>query len=260
LLLSALATAQTAPDGTVDGTANLRAAPDPRAEIVGQLDAGAAVSLLGRDATGRWLSVEAANAVSGWLPLFAVLTEADILALPVVVSAEATPEAGDVHIEAYGRVNVRAAPTVTAEVVGQLDGGEVLPALARDSDANNWLLIALPDAPDVQGWVAYFTVGVEGDPNQLPVLTVDAADALVLPEALVSARFNARLHTEPALASPTLVVVPFGEQVEPLARTADGAWLYVRFGETVGWGAARLFDLSSRQAGALPVYAPAAGG
>lgn len=256
LLLAALpALAQATPTGTVDGTANLRAAPATRAEIIGQLPAGAVVILTGRDTTARWLAVESEQALAGWLPVFAVLTEADVLSLPVVLVAEATPE-GDVMVEAYGRVNVRAAPSVTADVVGQLYGGEQLPALGRDSESNDWLLIALPDEPEAQGWVAWFTVGVQGDPNELPVLTVDEADAVVRPETLVSARFNARLHYEPALESPVLAVVAFGERVEPIARTTDGAWLYVRYGEQVGWGAARLFAISRNRADSLPIFVP----
>lgn len=256
LLLAALpALAQAAPTGTVDGTANLRAAPATRAEIIGQLPSGAVVILTGRDSTARWLAVESEEALAGWLPVFAVLTEADVLSLPVVLLAEATPE-GDVMVEAYGRVNVRAAPSVTADVVGQLYGGEQLPALGRDGEANDWLLIALPDDPEAQGWVAWFTVGVQGDPNALPVLTVDEADAVVRPETLISARFNARLHREPALESPVLTVVAFGEQVEPIARTTDGAWLYVRYGEQAGWGAARLFDIPRSRTGLLPIFMP----
>ena len=254
-LLPALA--QSAPAGTVDGTTNLRAAPDTRAEISGRLPAGEPVILTGRDVAGRWVQVENSAGITGWLPVFALITEADILALPLVLEAEATPDE-TVQVEAFGRVNVRSAPTVTADVVGQLDGGELMQALARDSATNDWLLIALPDAPDVEGWVAYFTVGVEGDPNALPIVAVDAADAVVLPEALASARFNARLHTAPTLESPVIVVVPFEGQIEPIARTENGDWLYVRYGDSVGWGAARLFNLTRRRAEALPVYVPTA--
>ena len=240
--------------GTVDGTVNIRAAADPRSEIIGQLPDGEAVSLIGRDASGRWLAMTYGQG-EGWLPAFSVITGSDWSVLPVRSASDSAPDS-EVVIEAFGRVNVRAAPTVTSEVVGQLSGGEVVPVLGRDGPTNDWLLIQLPETADTQGWVAYFTVGVQGDPNGLPMLAVDAADAVVLPEALVNARFNARLHIDPALASPVLAVVPFGGQVEPIARTADSAWLYVRFGEVVGWGAARLFDLPRSRADALPEFVP----
>ncbi|HYO87999.1 MAG TPA: SH3 domain-containing protein [Candidatus Limnocylindrales bacterium] len=247
--------AQAIVTGQIDQTANLRAEPEPRAEIVAQLPAGAYVTLIGRDVSGRWLQVVGDEGQTGWLPVFSVVTDAPLSDLPVVVDAIPAPD-GEVLIEAYGRVNVRAAPTVTADILGQLNGGELVTALGRDSSANNWLLIALPDAPDEEGWVAWFAVGVRGNPESLPVLTVDAAADVVLPEALVSARFNARLHPYPSISSPILAIVPFGGQVEPIARTADGAWLYVRFGEIVGWGAARLFDLPYSRANALPVFVP----
>lgn len=255
LLAAAPALAQAELAGVVDQTANLRAAPDPRALIVGQLPAGALVTLTGRDAPGRWLHAVSADQLAGWLPVFVVITEADILRLPVLPADSISPGA-EVMIEAFGRVNVRSAPAVTAEILGQLDGGERLPVLGRDSEANDWLLIALPEAPQVEGWVAYFTVGVQGDPDTLPLLAVDAGHDVQLPEALVNTRFNTRLHAEPALTSPTLIVVDFGQPVEPLARTADGAWLYVRYVDVVGWGAARLFDLTRAQANSLPVFMP----
>ena len=113
-LLPALA--QSAPAGTVDGTTNLRAAPDTRAEISGRLPAGEPVILTGRDVAGRWVQVENSAGITGWLPVFALITEADILALPLVLEAEATPDE-TVQVEAFGRVNVRSAPTVTADVI-----------------------------------------------------------------------------------------------------------------------------------------------
>jgi uncharacterized protein YgiM (DUF1202 family) len=255
IALAAPVAAQSIMSGVIDQTANLRAEPEPRAEIVAQLPAGSAVTLIARDASGRWLQVVAENGQTGWLPVFAVVTEADWSELPVPIDALPTP-GGEVLIEAYGRVNVRAAPTIAAEIVAQLQGGELVVALGRDGPGNNWLLIALPDEPEEQGWVAWFAVGVRGNPESLPVLAVDAAAEVVPPELLVSARFNTRLHPLPAINSPVLAIVPFGAQVEPIARTDDGAWLYVRYGELVGWGAARLFDLSASRANALPVFVP----
>ena len=257
LVVAAPLAAQAVLTGQVDQTANLRAEPEPRAEIVEQLPAGSPVTIIARDLSGRWLQVVSTEGQTGWLPVFSVVTDADLSDLPTVIESIPTP-GGEVLIEAYGRVNVRAAPTVTADILGQLEGGETVEALGRDSSANNWLLIALPDSPDEEGWVAWFAVGVRGNPESLPVLTVDAGAEVVPPEVLVNARFNARLHPYPSISSPTLAVVPFGGQVEPIARTADGAWLYVRYGEIVGWGAARLFDIEHSRANALPVFVPQA--
>lgn len=247
--------AQAVLSGVVDQTVNLRAEPEPRAGIVAQLPAGSTVTLIARDISRRWLQVVDDEGQTGWLPVFTVVTEANLSTLPIQANAIPTP-GGEVLIEAYGRVNVRAAPTVTADILGQLEGGELVVALGRDSTANNWLLIALPNAPEDEGWVAWFAVGVRGNPESLPVLAVDAGDAVVPPEVLITARFNVRLHPYPAISSPILAVVPFGGQVEPIARTADGAWLYVRYDDLTGWGAARLFDMPFRNANTLPVFVP----
>jgi hypothetical protein len=69
-------------------------------------------------------------------------------------------------------------------------------------------------------------------------------------------RFNARLHTKPERSSPTLVVVPFNSNVTLLARSEESTWLYVLYGETAGWGAARLFDVRDEQLDMIPLYTP----
>ncbi|MBK8023382.1 MAG: SH3 domain-containing protein [Chloroflexi bacterium] len=242
--------------GTVYQTTNLRTGPGTRFEIVGQLAEEDEVSVLGRDAQGGWLYVRTAQALNGWLPAFALelSTAVDIMDLALVdPDTVSTPTPGSsVFIETYGRVNVRSGPGVAYGVVARLDVGDRAEATARSSAGNDWLLIVLDE--ETSGWIAFFTVNVFGDATELPILIPDAAsETLVTPQSLARALFNVRLHEEPSLDSPLVVIIPFGRRVTPLARTEDGAWLLIGFDETEGWGAAELFLLDSEILDALPI-------
>ena len=247
------------PDEIVSGmayqTVNIRSGPDTRFDIVGQLTRGAEVLVTGRDPDGLWVRIATEQGQTGWLPAFTLMIDGALDALPVVdTDAYGAVEAdGDaVYVIAYGLVNVRAAPTIGASIVTQLDVDDRAPVSARSSTSNDWLLIDLDEG---QGWVAYFTVIVEGNPNTLPVLVPDASGAGLLPPAdLVRTRFNTRLRDAPRLDAPLTTIVQFNSEVTPIARSADQQWLYVSYGDGVGWGLARLFDISDAQLAQLPIY------
>jgi uncharacterized protein YgiM (DUF1202 family) len=242
--------------GSVYQTANLRSGPDSRYAIVGQLAADDPVWVLGRDEGSRWLLVADEDAQEGWLPSYIVVVSGDLASVPVVNISIAEAEA-DVVVSAYGLVNVRAEPRIDSPIVGQLDRGQTASATARSNENNDWLLIDLATAGAQTGWVAFFTVTVTGNPNNLPVLVPDASGSeLIRPSALVQAQFNARLHVEPSLSSDTIAIVPFGSEVTPVARSRDGAWLYVVHEDGTGWGATRLFAIESEAVNALPLYVP----
>lgn len=257
-LLTTLATAgivaQDEVFGTVYQTTNVRSGPDTRFEIVGQLTADDRVQIDGRDAAGRWLHVLLADGSVGWLPVFALVIEGDVADIPVLedeVEGTAEPSVA-VSVISYGRVNVRGGPGTEYEIVAQLDVDERAEALARSSADNDWLLIRLEEA---EGWVAYFTVNVQGDPANLPVLVPDSSgESLIPPSRLIRARFNVRLHDTPELASPVSAIVPFDNEVTALGRSVNGDWLFVGFGEENGWGVAQLFAVSRDEIEALPVY------
>src|SRR5690606_31622145 len=197
---------------TVYQTANVRSGPDTRFEIVGQLAQGDSVLVTGRDDEGRWLQVTLDSGESGWLPLFVLTLEGELEDIPVVDNGLATsaPEE-EVTVAAYGRVNVRSEPSIGGNIVGQLDVGDTAQASARSSDDNDWLLI---ENDTVEGWVAFFTVRVQGNLEALPILVPDSSgEELIPPEVLIRTRFNARLHPVPELDSETVVIVPFNREV-----------------------------------------------
>lgn len=253
---------------TTYSTTNLRAAPDARATILQRLNSGVSVAPVGRDDSGQWLYVEVNQALSprdapqqGWLPIFALNLTFDVLLLPI--ASEITPPAvlpgGETEetdlaprAAAYGRVNVRAAPSIDAEVITVFDTGVSVPVAARSSANNDWLLV---ETDEGSGWVAYFTVRVEGNLNNLPILVPDDGSGALIPPALVvRTQFNARLHQAASLDSSIVAVVPFDVEVTPIARSADQRWLYIRYQNVLGWGAAGLFAIDAEALDSLPLY------
>ncbi len=243
--------------GTVYQTTNVRSGPDPRFEIVGQLSENDRVLVDGREsAAGRWLHVVLTEGDSGWVPSFALILDADLTALPIITpvteSQNPTTAGEPVTVRAYGLVNVRGGPGIDFEIVGQLDLNDEADAIARSNNNSDWLHII---AEDLDGWVAYFTVYVEGDPDTLPVLVPDSSgEGLIPPAALVRTRFNTRLHAEPNLSSPVITTVPFDQQVTPIARTERGDWIYVGFEGEEGWGVRQLFFIDTDAVRALPLF------
>jgi uncharacterized protein YgiM (DUF1202 family) len=264
LLLSILGMGAAAAQGeisaTVYQTTNLRGGPGTQYEIVGQLDADERVIVVGRSEDGRWLRAETSSGVGGWLPTFALVVEGDVTTLPILgadnrpLGSRPTAVPGRVIVIATGRVNVREQPVIASNVIAQLRMEEQAVAIARSSENNDWLLIQIEEG---EGWVAYFTVRVEGDASTLPVLVPGGADTLVSPTTRLQTLFNARLRTEPSLGAPEITVVPFAQEVTALARTADGTWLLVRYNEQTGWGAADLFEIPDETLQQIPLFAEA---
>jgi uncharacterized protein YraI len=251
------AAAQEGVSATVYQTANVRSGPDTRFEIVGQLAQGDRVLVTGRDEEGRWLQVTMASDEVGWLPLFVLTLEGDLEDIPLLDDEQGTPEAeAEVTVSAYGRVNVRSEPAISGDIVGQLDVGDTASATARNNRDTDWLLI---ENDALEGWVAFFAVRVQGNLDSLPILVPDSSgEELIPPTVLIRTRFNARLHPEPDLDSPTTVIVPFNSEVTPIARSEDGQWLLVGYQGQTGWGSIELFAIPNDQLEELPVFPPEA--
>jgi uncharacterized protein YgiM (DUF1202 family) len=194
---------------TLYQTVNVRSGPDTRFEIVGQVTEGDTVQVVGREGeASRWLQVVLPDGTLGWIPSFYLVFESDPGSLPVIDSSlENAGDSAGVTIQAYGQVNVRSGPGIAYDITGQLDVNDSATALARSSEQNDWLYI---ENTALSGWVAYFTVQVEGDPAVLPVRVPDAGSPdLVSPAVLIETRFNTRLRSEPSLDSASVGLIAF---------------------------------------------------
>lgn len=240
----------------VVSTTNIRSGADTRFPIIGRAAAGDSVMLNGRDASGRWLVIDR-SPVDGWIPFFSVQATGDPLTLPVIDASTADEQESGPTAYTYGLINVRAEPTISADVVGQLEMGMTVRINGRNAESNDWLLIASGEDEDdaLTGWVAYFTVRVSGSLDVVPILGADLDGQIIVPaDQIAQALFNIRLRAEPSIDAETLLVVPFGAEVAPIARSADDAWIYFGYEGAFGWGALNLFRIDADALTALPVY------
>ena len=236
-------------------TVNVRNGPGTQYEIIGQLRDGDIVPVLGRaTAASRWLHVSLADdSGEGWVAVFTVTLNADPETLPIVdMAAESTPAptADGVHITAFGRVNMRNGPGITFDIINELEAEDTAQVTARSNYNNDWLYI---ESSAGAGWIAYFTVTVSGNPDDLPVLVPDEASGeLVPPSALISANYRVQIHTRPAFSSPVIGLVPFTAEVVPQAISTNGRWLHITTPEAEGWVLAALFDITDEQEALIP--------
>src|SRR5690606_78806 len=74
----------------------------------------------------------------------------------------------EIIAQAYRTVNVRNGPGTEYAIIGQLNSGTQVQITGRSDTESNWLRIEFESR---EGWVAYFTVSVLGNAEQLPVVT-----------------------------------------------------------------------------------------
>ena len=178
--------------GIATGGATLLEQPNGRALV--NLPAGAAVTVTGKSADGRYLAAYTNEGVAGWVPTGQLLLFGgdDLIvvestagpgpiatliaqAMQPVVIATNTPEpalaATDGTLESMlvgtvisdGRLNVRNAPDANAAVVAKLNNGERVQIIDQPAD-NEWLQVRLTTG--VEGWVfaAYIQVNSAPEP------------------------------------------------------------------------------------------------
>lgn len=155
-----------------------------------------------------------------------------------------------VTITAEG-VNIRAEPSVDAEVVVQVDTGTELTVLGGPEEAEDytWYNVALVDDPSVSGWVADdFLEGLEATPTPTPTqAATPAADgsAAATPIA-ASASFqvgdivettepDVRLRAEPTVDSEAVDAFAIGTRFEVTGESIPGddyVWVPVSLAES----------------------------
>ncbi len=142
------------------------------------------------------------------------------------------------------RINVRKAPSVSAEVLGVLDAGAPVEILTQDA-SHSWFLIVYPGG-DRRGWVsAAYIEGVDLD--VIPVLNE--------PLALVLQPLNVR--NGPGTNFESLGMLKAGDLVKALGKDEFGAWIQIEYPATSqgkGWVNAAFIRLEGVDQ--LPVLSP----
>jgi N-acetylmuramoyl-L-alanine amidase len=251
---------------------NVRSGPGVTFPVIGQLQPGDVVTVTGRsNAESDWLQIDF-EGQPGWVAFFVISVNlSDVNTLPVIEevatenTAQSAPEAvtslvteSSVTATAFRRVNVRAAPSTTAEIITTLERGDVVPIIGRNNEDNDWLQVEIGT---LTGWVAYFVVSVNGDLSMLPVITAEmpsAAQATATQVTItVVTRVNANLRTEPTLSATVGATVPFGTELVANGRNEAGTWLRVTYNDAQLWILVSLLNINGdATVRALPVVQP----
>jgi uncharacterized protein YraI len=145
------------------------------------------------------------------------------------------------------KVNVRSGPGTSFTSLGQLDVGEKVQVIARDSPGA-WYLILFSVAPQGRGWVAsqYVTVGAGTG------IPLDATPTQVGPTGHLLQRLNVR--TGPGTTYTSLGVLESGSVVSLTGRNVNSSWFQIEFpfgSDRRGWVTTQYVEQDS--SAALPI-------
>ncbi len=204
--------------------------PDSTAALLGLALLGSELPISGKSADGVWWQVET-NVGLGWVMQEDVALRGDASVVPVV-SAQPLPgitaPTGGQTAGAYGRpvalhygegdMQIKRSPDPDAEGVGVLRSGDRVEVLDY-SDDGEWILILYMG--DRLGWIRADSVAISDPTDWRTQVWFDGPGVLDLKE-------------QPTLASRTLAMVPENQRLV-VVNDADGGWLQVAYGNSVGW-------------------------
>lgn len=146
--------------------------------------------------------------------------------------------------QAFRTVNVRSGPGTQYDIIGRLSGGVEVTVSGRSDLDSNWLYI---DFNGNDGWVAFFTVSLNGDPAILPIVesqTVLPATPLdssqpssleASTEVYATAFRRVNVRSGPDTSYDRLGSLNPGDRADIAGRTADGQWLLIDYSGEPGW-------------------------
>lgn len=183
-------TTAAAPLGTVNGDiVNVRAAPSTTAEIIGTVTLSQTVQISGKTAAADWWQI--AEPLSGWVSAQFVDTAGSPAEIPTAAEPTAAPAAQTLvatetitgaiaGIVTGDLLNVRAAPSTTAEIIGSAILSQTVQIVGK-TDANDWLEVCCLKNGDT-GWLYAEYV----QPENLSAISVTAKSEATPPPAPAS--------------------------------------------------------------------------
>jgi uncharacterized protein YraI len=156
---------------------NVRAGPDTNAQVVGVVKADERVTLLGRNADGSWLRVDAATGISGWVFAELVQPSVPMTALNVIDG----PVIDSVLSESDVKANIQAALTTKLnESNNQQAVHQVQPVISSVAAP---LSVANPmPVPNSDPYPVEPALSLPG--NTVPAISVESADVPLEPLCL----------------------------------------------------------------------------
>lgn len=176
-----------------------------------------------------------------------------MLLFAVPTFAQTSTNASQVTVQPYRDTNVRSGPSVTFDVIAELQQGQVVEATGRSDVFSNWLQVNLGTR---RGWVAFFTVAVNGEVSSLPIVEVSAPVSLPTPtpEATITSavtdiyatayrRVNVR--SGPGTDFEVIGALVPGQTADIIGTSGDAnEWIEVSFDGRSGWVAYFVITIS----------------
>jgi len=136
---------------------NIRSGPDLKYQKIGTLELGQTAEILGTSGDHYWflIKIPGKENEQGWVSRDYVIAQNadDIPVVGANTTFQATIAPGTPSLTAQATVNVRAGPSVTFAVIGQLQQGESAEIVGKTEDGI-WLAIRFSGAENQRAWVA----------------------------------------------------------------------------------------------------------
>jgi len=167
-------------------TLNVRQGPGTTFAVIGRLTRGTEVTLVARNLSADWLKMccISGTQTQGWVSaqfLTPRYSEEELAILPIEDGAAPLqpPTGALTGTVSVPVLNVRAEPSLNAEILGKFASGTTVYLLGRNAEGDWWLVCCFPDATN--GWVAARFVRANASEAELTALPVlNSRDVSVL--------------------------------------------------------------------------------
>lgn len=149
-------------------------------------------------------------------------------------------------------LNIRDAPSLGGNRIGQILRGQTYAVVGRDADAR-WFILQLGG---YQGWAYGFYLFFNFNEFTAPISSGNALLGLAgFPDTgvRIQSRATVRLRAAPTVASEQTGRITWGAFLPVVGRTADNFWYQVVWRQTVGWAYAPFFEIIAGDLGNVPV-------
>jgi len=208
------------------------------ASIVGIIEAGEIVTLIGRESEGLWyvIQIPYIEGGQGWiiankvsiqngdnLPVFTPAP--DQLSDNNAVAIAAT-------VTAIANINIRSGPGLGYNKIGMIANGEQANVIGIDN-TKVWLAIQVPSDPAVRGWISLDYV-VPQDVDEIPIIELSDKNGILIiptpransPKATAVTMVNIR--SGPGLQFAVLGRLEPGQSAEIIGISPDKAWWVIK--------------------------------
>ncbi|MBN1967055.1 MAG: SH3 domain-containing protein, partial [Anaerolineae bacterium] len=213
--------------------------------------------VVGKTADGSWLQITVNNQ-TGWVSAQYVTVSGDLSRVPVVSpdvggGAATPPPPTGVRGRVMGNLRIRQGPSTRTPQIGLMPWGTEVDILGRDS-THSWYQV---NFDGLVGWsYAPWIRLIEGSFDMLPY--TDGTEPVFPPppatEGVVAQAFgNMRIRSGPGFEYPKISKAIWGTRVQVLARSTNGLWYKVQYGDLVGWSYAAWYRIVQGDVMTLPV-------